>query len=164
MLQYTQICTRVMIIFSIFFQYNRTGQGCQCNQAAMLIAGGATGAPRDVFRTHNWPHMPVRVFTYLAGSDAPGATHMRWIACSNKGYLTFCQIQNITQWCTYKITCVFSGFYVRINDHDEIREKVFNYVSVMARPMVMYQADHPIQWSPAYIGGRVSYKTYFFCI
>lgn len=154
-----------MTIIQNIFQYNRTGQGCQCNQAAMLIAGGATGAPRDVFRTHNWPHMPVRVFTFLAGSDAPGATHMSWIACSNKGLKKKIDFNPILL-CLCNIICTFSGFYVRINDFDEIRDKVFNYVSVMSRPMVMYQADHPIQWSPAYIGGRVSYKneSFIYCV
>ena len=32
---------------------------------------------------------------------------------------------------------------------------VLNYISVMARPMVMYQNDHPITWTPVYAGGKV---------
>lgn len=24
----------------------------------------------------------------------------------------------------------------------------------MARPMILYQADHPIHWSPVYVGGK----------
>lgn len=39
---------------------------------------------------------------------------------------------------------------------DEIHDKVFEYVKVLARPMVLYQHDHPLHWSPAYIGGKVS--------
>lgn len=42
---------------------------------------------------------------------------------------------------------------------DQIREKVFNYVLVMARPLVMYENDHPIHWSPAYTDGQVNYET-----
>lgn len=30
----------------------------------------------------------------------------------------------------------------------------------MARPMVMYQNDHPIQWTPAYVGGKVTFEGY----
>lgn len=29
----------------------------------------------------------------------------------------------------------------------------------MARPMVMYQNNHPIQWTPVYLGGKVSVTT-----
>ncbi|CAG9828462.1 unnamed protein product [Diabrotica balteata] len=39
--------------------------------------------------------------------------------------------------------------------YDEIRENVLHYIEVLARPMVMYQNDHPIYWTPAYVGGRV---------
>jgi hypothetical protein len=38
---------------------------------------------------------------------------------------------------------------------DDIHNKVFEYVKVLARPMVLYQHDHPIHWSPAYVGGKV---------
>lgn len=48
------------------------------------------------------------------------------------------------------------GFYVRIRNEDEVREKVLHYIEVMARPMVMYQNDHPLHWTPVYVGGQVS--------
>lgn len=48
-----------------------------------------------------------------------------------------------------------SGYYTRIENFEEINEKVLHYIEVMARPMVMYQTDHPIQWTSAYVGGRV---------
>jgi len=54
----------------------------------------------------------------------------------------------------------FIGFYVRITDADEIHNKVFEYVKILARPMVLYQHDHPIHWSPAYIGGKVNNLIY----
>lgn len=50
-----------------------------------------------------------------------------------------------------------SGYYVRVSSTSEAREKVLNYISVMARPMVMYQNDHPIQWTPVYAGGKVGH-------
>lgn len=49
----------------------------------------------------------------------------------------------------------FLGFYTRVSEYDEVKEKVFHYIEVMARPMVMYQNDHPVQWTPAYVGGKV---------
>lgn len=52
--------------------------------------------------------------------------------------------------------CLFlPGYYTKINKVEEVKEKVLHYIEVMARPMVMYQNDHPIQWTPAYVGGRV---------
>ncbi|XP_017785728.1 PREDICTED: voltage-dependent calcium channel subunit alpha-2/delta-3 isoform X2 [Nicrophorus vespilloides] len=116
--------------FEILHTYNRTGNGCQCNQAIMLITDGPPGTYKEVFKMYNWPHRPVRVFTYLTGKDSGSANEMHWMACENKGY------------------------YTRIAGVKEAQEKVLHYIEVMARPMVMYQNDHPIQWSPSYVGGR----------
>ncbi|KAG6450510.1 hypothetical protein O3G_MSEX006621 [Manduca sexta] len=119
--------------FEILNRYNRTGQGCQCNQAIAVIGagGGATGV-KGVFRTWNWPHMPVRIFTYRVGGDTAAGHTMKDMACTNK------------------------GFYVSINEHAEIRPKVLHLVEVLARPLVMYQTVHPVHWSPVYVGGRSS--------
>lgn len=32
----------------------------------------------------------------------------------------------------------------------EVREQVLKYIPVLSRPMVMYQKDHPIVWTPIY--------------
>lgn len=40
---------------------------------------------------------------------------------------------------------------------EDVKSKVFEYVKVLARPMVLYQHDHPIHWTPAYVGGEVLY-------
>ncbi|KAG8235606.1 hypothetical protein J437_LFUL014650 [Ladona fulva] len=112
--------------FQLLHRYNRTGLGSQCNQAIMIITDGAPHSFREIFKEYNWPHMPVRVFTYLVGKDAVNAPDLNWMACANKGY------------------------FVQIGSNYEIREKVLQYVEVMARPMVMYQNDHPIQWSPVF--------------
>ncbi|XP_067002670.2 voltage-dependent calcium channel subunit alpha-2/delta-3 [Anabrus simplex] len=118
--------------FEILHRYNRTGLGCQCNQAIMLITDGTPETYQDIFKQYNWPHMPVRVFTYLIGKDSGNAKEMHTIACTNK------------------------GFYVRVSSASEAPEKVLNYISVMSRPMVMYQNDHPIQWTPVYAGGKAN--------
>ncbi|CAG9816549.1 unnamed protein product [Phaedon cochleariae] len=116
--------------FEILQKYNRSGQGCQCNQAIMLITDGPPATYKEIFKMYNFPHAPVRVFTYLIGKDSSGANEMHWMACAHKGY------------------------YTRIQDYGQIKESVLHYIEVMARPMVMYQNDHPIQWTPAYVGGR----------
>ncbi|XP_049864524.1 voltage-dependent calcium channel subunit alpha-2/delta-3 isoform X3 [Schistocerca gregaria] len=116
--------------FDILQRYNKSSLGCQCNQAIMLITDGPPDKYREIFKHYNFPHMPVRVFTYLIGADSSNAEEMHWMACENKGY------------------------YVRIGSKSEVKEKVLKYISVMARPMVMYQNDHPIQWTPVYAGGR----------
>ncbi|XP_030748608.1 voltage-dependent calcium channel subunit alpha-2/delta-3 isoform X3 [Sitophilus oryzae] len=116
--------------FEILHKYNRTGQGCQCNQAIMLVTDGPPSTYKDIFKIYNFPHRPVRIFTYLIGSDTSSANDMHWMACENKGY------------------------YARIQSYDEIKQKVLHYIEVMARPMVMYQNDHPVYWTPAYVGGR----------
>lgn len=67
-------------------QYNRTGQGSQCNQAIMLItAGPVLASYTTVLKHYNWPHMPVRMFTYLIGKDSSTASELNKIACGNKG-------------------------------------------------------------------------------
>lgn len=47
------------------------------------------------------------------------------------------------------------GFFEHIEDQRNLREKVLNYVLVMARPLVMYQTDHPVYWSPVYLASKV---------
>ncbi|BES90285.1 Calcium channel [Nesidiocoris tenuis] len=118
--------------FEILHRYNRTSKGCQCNQALILVTTGPKGDFRHLFKEFNMPHMPVRVFTYLVGKDKSNVAELFWMACSNKGY------------------------YEHIDKPETIREKVLNYLKVMSRPMVMYQNDHPIHWTPVYAGGQVN--------
>lgn len=46
-----------------------------------------------------------------------------------------------------------SGFYAQINSAEDARRRVIDFALVMARPMILYQADHPIHWSPVFLGG-----------
>uniref|UniRef100_A0A8D8RY65 Voltage-dependent calcium channel subunit alpha-2/delta-3 n=1 Tax=Cacopsylla melanoneura TaxID=428564 RepID=A0A8D8RY65_9HEMI len=117
--------------FEILHKFNRTGQGCQCNQAIMLVSSGSPSAFKEVFKHYNWPHMPVRLFSYLIGKSSNFA-EMKQMACSNKGYFEL------------------------IKNTDRLREKVFNYILVMARPLIMYQTEHPLYWSPVYTGGKTN--------
>ncbi|XP_018057604.1 PREDICTED: voltage-dependent calcium channel subunit alpha-2/delta-3 [Atta colombica] len=126
----TNISAALSTAFEILHKYNRSSQGSQCNQAIMLITSDTDGPPAEVIKRYNWPHMPVRIFTYLIGGDK--SLDLQNTACTTK------------------------GFYARITNADEIHNKVFEYVKVLARPMVLYQHDHPLHWSPAYVGGKSS--------
>lgn len=48
------------------------------------------------------------------------------------------------------------GFFTKIKTADEAKRKILQYALVMARPMVLYQKDHPVHWSPVFMGGRSS--------
>lgn len=76
--------------------------------------------------------MPVRIFTYLIGGDSSSQDNLYSMACSNKGY------------------------FAKINSPEDAQQKVLEYGLVMARPMVLYQADHPVHWSPVFVGGKSS--------
>lgn len=52
------------------------------------------------------------------------------------------------------MACENKGYFVNINSEEDARKRVLDYALVMARPMVLYQADHPIHWSPVFVGGR----------
>ncbi|GJQ67510.1 hypothetical protein Trydic_g5143 [Trypoxylus dichotomus] len=118
--------------FEILQKYNRTGQGCQCNQMIMVVTSGPFSLNHKIIQKYNWPHKPVRIFTYLIGTDSNGATELHKIACENKGY------------------------YARVAKINEIDEKVLHYTKVLSRPMVMYQNDHPIHWTPVFLGRKVN--------
>ncbi|KAJ8684182.1 hypothetical protein QAD02_019974, partial [Eretmocerus hayati] len=124
----SNISAALSTAFEILNRYNRSSQGSQCNQAIMLITSKTEGPSDDLIKRYNSPHMPVRIFTYVVGGDK--SDELNTISCQNKGY------------------------YTRITNVDEIKSKVFEYIKVLARPMVLYQRDHPIHWTPVYIGGK----------
>jgi hypothetical protein len=59
--------------------------GSQCNQAIMLVTDGAPRDYREVFEKYNWPHKPVRLFSYLIGKEITDTTSTKWMSCHNKG-------------------------------------------------------------------------------
>lgn len=75
----------ILIRLFFYLQYNRSGQGCQCNQAIMLITDGPPSRNTEIFKTYNFPHSPVRFFTYLIGKDTNSVSEMHWMACNHKG-------------------------------------------------------------------------------
>ncbi|KAG0723165.1 Voltage-dependent calcium channel subunit alpha-2/delta-4 [Chionoecetes opilio] len=112
--------------FELLQRYNKSGQGSQCNQAIMLVTDGAPYNFEEIFSKYNWPHLQVRVFTYLIGREEKKVRDLYWMACANKGY------------------------FVHVTTLAEVREQVLKYIPVMARPMVMYQNEHPHIWTGVY--------------
>ncbi|XP_068206802.1 voltage-dependent calcium channel subunit alpha-2/delta-3-like isoform X2 [Palaemon carinicauda] len=112
--------------FDLLHRYNKSGQGSQCNQAIMVVTDGAPNQFEEIFAKYNWPHLQVRVFTYLIGRQEAAVRNLKWMACANKGY------------------------FVHVTTLAEVREQVLKYIPVMARPMVMYQTNHPHVWTGVY--------------
>ncbi|XP_069952254.1 voltage-dependent calcium channel subunit alpha-2/delta-3 isoform X30 [Cherax quadricarinatus] len=126
---FTQALTQA---FELLHRYNKSGQGSQCNQAIMVVTDGAPYNFEEIFAKYNWPHLQVRMFTYLIGREETKVRDLNWMACANKGY------------------------FVHVTTLAEVREQVLKYIPVMARPLVMYQSSHPHVWTGVYadIAGR----------
>ncbi len=80
----------------------------------------------SIFKLYNMPHKPVRIFTYLIGREISDLKAANEMACTNRGYFT------------------------HVTTLAEVKEQVLKYVPVMARPMVMYKNNHPVQWTGVY--------------
>ncbi|KAL1110506.1 hypothetical protein AAG570_008034 [Ranatra chinensis] len=115
--------------FELLQAYREEKLGAACNQAIMLITDGVPYNFKEIFEEYNWrdlPKMPVRVFTYLIGREIADVREVKWMACANRGY------------------------YVHLSTMADVRERVLQYVPVMARPMVLYKKEHPVIWTPVY--------------
>lgn len=113
------------LAFELLLSTNSTGQGSQCNKAIMVITDGVPDTYEAIFRQYNWPHQDVRVFTYLIGREVGDTRHVRWMACSNKGY------------------------YSHISTLADVHEHVQEYIHVISRPMVIMRANQTV-WTSIY--------------
>ncbi|CAB3369336.1 Hypothetical predicted protein [Cloeon dipterum] len=116
--------------FDILNRYLQAGQGTKCNQAIFLITDGSPSEFKEIFKHYNQPHMPVRIFTYLVAPSGGSATELRWMACNNK------------------------GFFSRVSSRQDAKEAALKHVEVLARPLVLYQNNHPLYWSPSFVDVR----------
>lgn len=105
-----------------------TVDNADCNQAIMIVTDGVSDDPKPIIEKYNLmnngSNIPVRIFTYLIGKEVINRDLVD-IACNNRGYYT--QIQALEQ----------------------VRQSVFQYIPVIARPLVL-KGDHPISWTHAY--------------
>lgn len=86
-------------------QYNRTMQGCQCNQAIMLVTDGAPENYKEHLEKYNLPHRPVRIFTYVIGREIIDTSATINMACENKGLLKICVTLYLRAWDIYNSMC-----------------------------------------------------------
>lgn len=49
---------------------------------------------------------------------------------------------------------LIKGYFAKVQNSEDAQEKVLQYIAVLARPMVLYQHDHPVQWTPVYAGNK----------
>lgn len=76
--------------FEMLLKYRIQKAGASCNQAIMLITDGLSYDLQEVFEKYNWkekPFYPVRMFTYLIGTQIPDfdVDEVKAIACDNQG-------------------------------------------------------------------------------
>lgn len=127
----TAIENATIVAFDLLKKY-RDLRNCDenpCNQAIMLITDNIQGNFTETFQKHNrlnGTRAPVRIFTYLLGKDQSNVAEMKSIACSNRG--AFSHIQTL----------------------DEVQEKVLDYVSTIALPLVLQGVKHPPTWTHAF--------------
>ncbi|XP_066154542.1 voltage-dependent calcium channel subunit alpha-2/delta-3-like isoform X2 [Euwallacea fornicatus] len=116
--------------FKLLAYFRQTNLTSNCNQAIMLITEGIDyDYDISIFNRSNWiKNFPVRIFTYLLGTEKEDEKQMEFIACSNMGY------------------------YVNMTEKPDIREKVLKYLKVMSRPINFCYNDKqsPI-WSYLYV-------------
>jgi len=93
-------------------RYRSKRIGTEGDQALMLITNNITQKYPSLFMEYNEPHKPIRIFPFIIG-ESTDLEAAKWMACNYKGY--FSQVTNLT----------------------EVKEKVLNYMSVMARPSVL---------------------------
>jgi len=51
---------------------------------------------------------------------------------------------------------IVTGYYVHIHSMNEVREQVFKYIPVIARPLVLQGMMHPTVWTHPYADTTVS--------
>lgn len=54
------------------------------------------------------------------------------------------------------MNALVTGYYVHVHSINEVREQVFKYIPVIARPLVLQGVVHPAIWTPAYADTAVS--------
>lgn len=95
----------------------------------MVVTDGVPGDLTPIIEHYNLLNngtsIPVRIFTYLIGKEITNAKELRDMACDNRGY------------------------YAKIQALGQVMQSVFQYIPVIARPLV-FTKTHPKSWTHAY--------------
>nr|CAI5832359.1 unnamed protein product [Callosobruchus analis] len=128
----TNLAQALEVAFDLLAKY-RHKRGCEedsssCNQAIMVITDDVNGNLTDVVYKYNrfGSNIPVRIFTYLIGKEVSNVAEGKWLSCANRGYFT--HVQSLEQ----------------------VTEAVLQYITVIARPLVLQGEEHPVSWTHAY--------------
>lgn len=76
----------------------------------IIVDNKVTSDYSNIFREYNWPHKPIRIFTYLVDSGISKESELKNIACNNKGDNIHGLIETITNGRGF-----YFIFYQRIN-------------------------------------------------
>uniref|UniRef100_A0A914ZUQ7 Activin types I and II receptor domain-containing protein n=1 Tax=Parascaris univalens TaxID=6257 RepID=A0A914ZUQ7_PARUN len=99
-----------------------------CSDVIMLITDGAPSYFKEIFQLYN-EKKTVRFFSFLIGEEAIDFEQVKWMACSNK------------------------GFMVHISNMADVQEKVQHYIKVMSRPLGKHASmirEEDAVWSGVY--------------
>lgn len=150
-----------MYVNGLFYLQYREKRNCaegakSCNQAIMLITDGVPGELRKVIEKHNLlnngSNIPVRIFTYSVGQEVTNAEQLIEMSCANRGngkiliFIIF-----------FICLSFFIGYYSHEQALEQVTYSVFQYIPVIARPLVLVGAD-PKSWTHAYTDITVSSK------
>ncbi|KHN85660.1 Voltage-dependent calcium channel unc-36 [Toxocara canis] len=115
-------------LYQAMRNYTNKREQLGCNDVIMLITDGAPSYFKEIFQLYN-ERKTVRFFSFLIGEEAIDFEQVKWMACSNK------------------------GFMVHISNLADVQEKVQYYIKVMSRPLgkhaSAFQEEDAI-WSGVY--------------
>ncbi|KAG5870579.1 Voltage-dependent calcium channel subunit alpha-2/delta-3 [Gonioctena quinquepunctata] len=130
----TQLDQALQVAFELLANYrmkrNCSGHNSNCNQAIMILTDTINANMSDVIARYNHlnngSNIPVRIFTYMIGKDATILEDSKQISCENRGY------------------------YTSVKSLEQVTASVLQYISVIARPLVLQADDHPVSLTHAY--------------
>ncbi|VEN50274.1 unnamed protein product, partial [Callosobruchus maculatus] len=128
----TNLAQALEVAFDLLAKY-RHKRGCEedsssCNQAIMVITDDVNGNLTDAVYKYNrfGSNIPVRIFTYLIGKEVSNVAEGKWLSCANR------------------------GFFTHVQSLEQVTEAVLQYITVIARPLVLQGEEHPVSWTHAY--------------
>ena len=105
---------------------NKSLERCGCNKMLMIITDAQSDNVDKVFKKYN-RDKKVRVFSFKIGRDMTDLIEIKKLACDN------------------------NGEYYHVVTLTDINEHVYQYISVLSRPMALMHR-HETTWSNVFIG------------